>query len=292
MTEELSRLITHAQALLTRAEALLPAPVHPDWDAPAHRWVHRPGGGALAPLHHPHAPALTDLLGVDAQKTALERNTRQFLAGLPANHALLWGARGTGKSTLVKALAATYRAQGLRLIEVDRAHLVDLPDIAAAIAGRPERFVVYCDDLSFSAADEAYKALKVALDGSLASPDGNLLIYATSNRRHLLPELMEDNTRTRYEGGEIHPAEAVEEKISLSERFGLWLSFHPFTQDQYLAAVAHWLARLGAPAEGTEVRTHALRYALERGSRSGRAAHQFARDWAGRTGLDRTAGAA
>lgn len=284
MTEELNRLITRAQALLERASALLPAPIEPDWQARAHRWQPRPGGGVLAPLHRISTPALDDLLGIDAQKATLERNTRQFLAGHPANHALLWGSRGTGKSSLIRALLGAHARDGLRLIEVDRRHLTDLAQIADAVADRPERYIVYCDDLSFAAADDAYKALKVALDGALAGP-GNLLIYATSNRRHLVPEFEEENALTRHQGHEIHPGEAVEEKISLSERFGLWLSFHPFPQELYLRVVMHYLARLEVDADPETVRTLALRYALERGTRSGRAAHQFARDFAGRARL-------
>jgi uncharacterized protein len=285
MADELNRLIARAEALLERAAALLPPRPECDWDAPALRWQVAPGGGGLAALRRVSAPTLDDLLGIEPQKAALIRNTRQFLAGLPANHALLWGSRGTGKSSLVKALVPAYAAQGLRLIELDPAHLADLPRIADCVAGRPERFVVYCDDLAFAAPGGAYQALKVALEGALGAPDGNLLVYATSNRRHLVPEYVEENARARRVGEEIHPGEAVEEKISLAERFGLWLAFHPFTQDQYLAAVAHWLARLGADPARDGVREAALRYALARGSRSGRVAHQFARDHAGRVRL-------
>ncbi|HEY0675111.1 MAG TPA: ATP-binding protein, partial [Immundisolibacter sp.] len=253
MNDDLIRLVNRAEGLLERLETLLPAaPAAVDWQvARAARWQVLSGNRrALVPIAHPQTLDLDDLQGIDRAKAALERNTRQFLAGAPAHAALLWGSRGTGKSSLVKALLTRHAAAGLRLIEVDKDHLVDLPDIAAATAGLPYRFIVFCDDLSFGSDEPAYKALKVALDGSVSGGREHLLIYATSNRRHLLPEWMEENARTRYEGEEIHPAEAVEEKISLSERFGLWLSFHPFTQDQYLAVVAHWLARLGSAPDG------------------------------------------
>ncbi len=283
-----ARLIGRAEALLARVEALLPA-AQPaiDWRAHAYRWRKRGGVGHLQPVAHPHRIALDDLRDVDEQKKAIERNTRQFVAGRPANNVLLTGARGTGKSSLVKAVASKFARRGLRLIEVDRTDLVDLPDIVDIVAERPERFIIFCDDLSFEAAESAYKALKVVLDGSVAAATDNVLVYATSNRRHLMPEFMAENLETRHVGEEIHPGEAIEEKISLSERFGVWLSFYPFSQPQYLAIVDHWVASLGAlPKDPQSMHAAALLWALTRGSRSGRVAWQFARDWAGARGAD------
>jgi uncharacterized protein len=282
------RLIARVDALIGRVEALLP-PVGepPDWQRVlAWRWRRHTRGGYLQPVRRPHAIQLDDLQGIDRQKQELDRNTRQFVRGLPANNALLWGSRGTGKSSLVKALLNRYAGAGLRLVEVDKTDLMDLPDLVEAVEGREERFVLFCDDLSFEADDPSYKALKAVLDGSVSAAPDNVLIYATSNRRHLLPEYMSENLETKVVDGEIHPGEAVEEKISLSERFGLWLSFYPFNQDAYLEIVHHWLKAFDADAgDAQEVRKHALQWALSRGSRSGRAAWQFARDWAGRRGL-------
>ena len=228
--------------------------------------------------------ALADLKEIDAQKDKIERNTRQFVEGKPANNVLLTGARGTGKSSLIKACLNAYAPHGLRLIEVDKTDLTDLPDIVEVVAGRPEKFIVYCDDLSFEDGEPGYKALKSILDGSVAASTPNVLVYATSNRRHLLPEYMKDNlSYTHTDDGEVHPGEVIEEKISLSERFGLWVSFYPFSQDEYLAIVAQWLSSLGASAAQIEAaRPEALVWALERGSRSGRVAYQFARDFVGR----------
>ncbi len=288
MDTDLTRLITRAEALLGRLETLLPTVPGPiDWQATlAARWQTLPAGrGALVPIAHPQPGELDDLLGIDRVKAALDRNTRQFLAGAPANDALLWGSRGTGKSSLVKALLTRHAAAGLRLVEVDKDRLADLSQIATALAGLPQRFIVFCDDLSFGSDELAYKALKVALDGSVSGGRENILIYATSNRRHLLPEYQEENALTRHIGEEIHFSEAVEEKIALSERFGLWLAFHPFDQECYLSIVAHWLAQLGCHAQATDWREAALRWALTRGSRSGRSAFQFARDYAGRLAL-------
>ncbi len=284
----LKALLAQASELMSRLEKLLPpAPIEPDWPgAIAFRWRGVAHPESLQPIRRPHRLALADLLCVDAQKRELDRNTRQFLQGLPANNALLWGSKGTGKSSLIKALLTEYADQGLRIIEVDRQHLVELPDILEFLYPRLEKFILYCDDLSFEADDAGYKALKAMLEGSLSAPPANVLIYATSNRRHLLPEYPEDNQQARRVEGELHQGEAVEEKISLSERFGLWLSFHPFTQDQYLNVVRHWLEKLGASLNDWETaRTEALRYALLRGSRSGRVAFQFAKDWSGRKGL-------
>jgi predicted AAA+ superfamily ATPase len=280
--------IDRLHALLARAERLLPPapPDEPDWQAPAYRWRVRNGHGYLEPVHQPHRVPTQNLLHIDDQKDQLVRNTAQFVRGLPANNALLWGSRGTGKSSLIKALLSDFEAEGLRLVEVEPAHLIDLPDIVAKLRDRPERFILFCDDLSFEAGDASYKALKAVLDGSVEAPPDNVVIYATSNRRHLMPEYHAENDQARPVDGEIHHGEAVEEKISLSERFGLWLSFQPFRQDDYLAVCERWLDALGADTSDWEaLRADALRYALQRGSRSGRVAWQFARDVAGRQGL-------
>jgi predicted AAA+ superfamily ATPase len=284
MHRRTAALLDRLEGLLGRLEQILPPPPPPpDWSAPAFRWQ----ADRLEAVHHPHRLSLDDLLCMDAQKAEMVRNTEQLLAGRAANNVLLWGARGTGKSSLIKALLDRYRVRGLRLVEVDKDDLLELPRIVEWLRPRPERFVLFCDDLSFEADDARYKALKAALDGSLVAPPENLLIYASSNRRHLLPEFHSENQDTRLVDGEIHPGEAVEEKISLSERFGLWLSFYPYTQDQYLQIVRHWLERLGAaPGEPEELEQAALRWALHRGSRSGRVAWQFARDRAGRLGGD------
>jgi hypothetical protein len=280
-----------AERLLRRLDALLPPLGGTDWSAPAFRWRKRRflgvDAGHLEAVLRVAAIAPEDLFRVDAQKQAILRNTEQFVRGLPANNVLLTGARGTGKSSLVRACLVRFRDRGLRLIEVDKHDLVDLPEITAAVAQRPERFIVFCDDLSFEPSDASYKALKAALDGSLAAAAENLLIYATSNRRHLMPEYMQENLDARYDAeGELHPGETSEEKISLSERFGLWLSFHPFRQDDYLDIVGHWLRRFAVDADAiAAAREEALQFALSRGSRSGRVALQFARDFAGRRGL-------
>jgi predicted AAA+ superfamily ATPase len=274
--------------LLERLELLLPpAPPATDWGASiAFRWRKTAGlnaRGWLQPVRHVHRMRLSDLQGIGAQIAKVEQNTRQFLEGRPANNVLLTGARGTGKSSIVKGLLNKYHKQELRLIEVEKNDLVDLPEITDRVAGRPERFLVFCDDLTFHGAEDGYIALKVALDGSISTTSENLLIYATSNRRHLMPEYMTENLETKYVGDEIHPGETVEEKISLSERFGLWVSFYPFDQEEYLQIVAHWLKTFGCGArEAAEARDEALQWSLQRGSRSGRVAYQFARDWAGK----------
>ena len=286
MSAALESLIARAEVLLTRLEAVLPHPATPpDWSAStAFRARRRHGALCLEPVRAVGRMALSDLKEVDPQKEKLLRNTAQFVAGRPANNVLLTGAKGTGKSSLIRAVLHEFAPRGLRLIEVDKADLVDLPDLVEQVAARPERFVVFCDDLSFDEGEASYKALKSVLDGSIAAAAPNVLIYATSNRRHLLPEKMADNLGgTRGEHGEIHPGEAVEEKISLSERFGLWISFYPFSQNEYLAIVAQWLRHFGlGEAEIEAARQPALVWALERGSRSGRVAWQFARDLAGR----------
>lgn len=284
-SHDLVHLIGRAEGVLARLEAVLPAPPPPpDWTATALRWRRRHQTGYLESVRHPHRIRLNDLQGIDDQKQRLAQNTRQFVAGRSANNVLLTGARGTGKSSLVKGALNEFANDGLRLIEVDRNDLIDLPEIIDLIAGRPERFVIFCDDLSFEAAEPGYKALKSALDGSIAGTPDNLLIYATSNRRHLMPEFMGENLETQRGGdGEIHPGETTEEKVSFSDRFGLWISFYPFDQDHYLAICAHWLAQMGLGSHQIErARREALQWALMRGARSGRVAWQFARDYAGR----------
>lgn len=281
-------LLTRAESLLARLEQVLPHPATPpDWGT-AIAWRYRRRGqvGVLEPVHQVARIRLADLKEIEPQKERLVRNTEQFVAGRMANNVLLTGARGTGKSSLIKACLNEYATRGLRLVEIDKADLVDLPDLIALVAGRPERFVVFCDDLSFDEGEPGYKALKSVLDGSVAEAGDNLLIYATSNRRHLLPEYMKENLSYQHtEDGEVHPGEVVEEKISLSERFGLWISFYPFSQPEYLAIVAQWLRAFGLPETAVAAaRAESLVWALERGSRSGRVAQQFARDYSARHG--------
>ncbi|VFR22215.1 putative ATP/GTP-binding protein [plant metagenome] len=279
--------MAQASRVLSQLEAWLPpAPPDIDWNAHAYRWRRRGSRGWLDAVRHVARIEMDDLQHIERQKEVIERNTVNFLKGLPANNVLMTGARGTGKSSLVKAMLAAHGDAGLRLIEVDKSDLGDLADIVELVAHRPERFLVFCDDLSFEEGEAGYKALKSVLDGSVASAGDNVLIYATSNRRHLMPEYMSENLQARHQpDGEIHPGETVEEKISLSERFGLWLSFYPFKQDDYLDIVRHWLKELGCPPQAIEdSRASALQWALERGSRSGRVALQFARDWAAQHG--------
>jgi uncharacterized protein len=286
-THPLERLVQRAEALMARIEQVMPQPMAaPDWSASlAFRYRKRnTGRGGLEPVRHVAKLSLTDLQEIDGQKEKIQRNTEQFVKGLPANNVLLTGARGTGKSSLIKACLNEYGAQGLRLIEVDKDDLTDLPDIIELVSERPEKFMIFCDDLSFEDGEPGYKALKSILDGSIAAATPNVLIYATSNRRHLLPEYMKENlTYTHTDDGEVHPGEGVEEKISLSERFGLWVSFYPFSQDEYLTIVAQWLSSFGfKPTEIEAAKPEALVWALERASRSGRVAYQFARDYAGK----------
>lgn len=287
LTKELASFLARAELFMARVEASLPHGVEqPDWDASiAFRYRRRRSGqGVITPVQHVGAMNLDDLKEIDDQKEKIQRNTAQFVRGATANNVLLTGARGTGKSSLIRACLHTYATQGLRLIEVDKADLIDLTDIVDLVAQRPEKFIVFCDDLSFDEGEAGYKALKSVLDGSVAAATPNVLIYATSNRRHLLPEYMSENLTYKHtEDGEVHPGEGVEEKISLSERFGLWVSFYPFNQDEYLQIVAQWLGSLGiAPERIAAARAEALLWALERGSRSGRVAYQFAKDFAGR----------
>ena len=273
-----------ADKLLDHLEKLLPATQpEPDWQTSiAFRWRRQGNSGFIQPVTQPHRITLDALCGIDEQKQRIDQNTQQFVQGFSANNVLLTGARGTGKSSLIKALLNKYAQDGLRLIEVEKHHLVDLHDIVEKIYQRPERFILFCDDLSFETDEPGYKALKVVLDGSIATVSDNVLIYATSNRRHMVPEFMRDNLDTKHIGDEVHPSEAIEEKISLSERFGLWVSFYPFDQDEYLDIVRYWLAYFGIPEMTALARTEALQWAIERGSRSGRVAWQFARDMAGR----------
>lgn len=289
MSDRLEHLLQRAERLLERLDAWLPpAPPTLDWENTlACRWRGGPyGGGGLWPLVHMDCPPWDALLGIDAQKEAAQNNLRQFIAGLPANHMLLTGSRGCGKSSLIKALLPLLAPHGLRMIEVDKDDLVHLAEISARVAGLPYRFVLFTDDLSFEPGEAAYKPLKAALDGSLAGLPANVLLCATSNRRHLMPEYMSENLETRYIGAEVHPSESVEEKVSLSDRFGLWLSFHPFDQAQYLAIAKRWVHLLGG-AWNASARRAALQWATQRGGRSGRIARQFAADWAGRQGLMR-----
>ena len=286
MNTQFEHLLLRAEQLIGRIEAVLPqALTAPDWRASvAYRYRKRSSGhGVLEPVRHVGAMRLENLKEIEPQKERILRNTLQFVEGQPANNVLLTGARGTGKSSLIKACLNEYAARGLRLIEVDKADLTDLPDIVDVVSERPEKFIVFCDDLSFEDGEQGYKALKSILDGSVAATTANVLIYATSNRRHLLPEYMKENLSYKHtEDGEVHPGEVVEEKISLSERFGLWVSFYPFTQDEYLTIVAQWLQSFGVQSDAVAAaRGQALVWALERGSRSGRVAYQFARDYAG-----------
>ena len=289
----MKKLINRTHKLFDRIEALLPntSKTHGlTTEAIAHRWQSSDqrmgqGAGQFLPVKQHHQLQLNDLIGIENQKQVLALNTQQFVHGYPCNNALLWGARGTGKSSLVKALLNEYAAQGLRLIEVDAHDLTNLIDIVTPLIGRPERYILFVDDLSFSEDDTSYRALKAVLDGSVAIAPDNVIIYATSNRRHLMPEPMKDNLEAQSVDGEIHPGESIEEKISLSERFGIWLSFQPFRQDDYIEITTHWLQQLGPYELTEEVRKAALQWALRRGSRSGRVAQQFAKDWAGQQQL-------
>ncbi len=292
MTTNLEHLITRAENLLAKLESvLIPATIETDWTATAWRYksmqAHN-ASGYLQAVAHPHHIRLDDICNIDAQKAEIVRNTQQFIKGFPANNVLLTGARGTGKSTLIKALLTEFSDTGLRLVEVDKQDLVALPEIVALLSNRPECFIIFCDDLSFEASEPSYKALKVVLDGSISVTSDNVVVYATSNRRHLMPESMAENLETKYVGDEIRPGDTTEEKVSLSERFGLWLSFYPFDQDEYLNVAQQWLKHYGVISAGKltdEMRQAALMFSITRGARSGRVAYQFARDYAGRLSL-------
>ena len=279
---DLDDLIARAENLLKGLERLyLKESIEPNWSALAWRWQQHGHAGYLQAVPHPHAISLKDIQNIDTQKAEIVRNTRQFLQKLPANHVLLTGARGTGKSSLIKALLTDFANSGLRLVEVDKQDLVYLPDIVALLRNRPERFIVFCDDLSFESAEPSYKALKVVLDGTVAASSDNVLVYATSNRKHLMPEYMAENLETQHLGEEIRPGDTAEEKNALAERFGLWLSFYPFTQDEYLQVVQYWLSHFGISSLSATIRQAALQFSIKRGSRSGRVAFQFAKDYAG-----------
>jgi len=286
VSQQFESLIARAEDLLLKLEAFLqPKPQTVDWNAAAWRWVENNGSGALQAIPYPHQIRLDNIQFVDRQKAEIVRNTRQFLQGLTANNVLLTGARGTGKSSLIKALLTEFSAQGLRLVEVEKHDLVHLPAIVNLIRNRPEKFIIYCDDLTFEASDMAYKALKVALDGSIASTSDNVLVYATSNRKNLMPELMADNLATTTESGEIRPSDTIEEKSALAERFGLWLSFYAFGQAEYLAIAAYWLQTYGVDFDEAAKKA-ALQFTYTRGARSGRVAYHFARDYAGQLKLN------
>lgn len=289
--DKFEKLITRAESLIARLEGLLPhAPVETDWSATAWRWVNsgQPNNarhGYLQAVPDPHLIQLDDICNIDEQKAEIVRNTEQFVRGFPANNVLLTGARGTGKSSLVKAVLGRFARDGLRLIEVDKHDLVALAEIVALLRNRPEHFIIFCDDLSFEANDPGYKSLKVVLDGSISATSDNVLVYATSNRRHLMPEFMSENLEAQYVGEEIRPGDTTEEKVSLSERFGMWLSFYAFDQEEYLRVAAQWLKYYGIKKMTDDIRQVALSFSHARGARSGRVAYQFARDYAGRTGL-------
>src|SRR5450830_135824 len=292
--EKFEKLISRAESLIARLDALLPpSPVETDWSATAWRWVNsgQPNNarhGYLQAVSHPHMIELDDICNIDEQKAEIVRNTEQFVRGLPANNVLLTGARGTGKSSLVKAVLGKFAKHGLRLIEVDKQDLVALAEIVGQLRNRPEYFIIFCDDLSFEANDPGYKSLKVVLDGSISATSDNVLVYATSNRRHLMSEFMSENLETQYVGEEIRPGDTTEEKVSLSERFGLWLSFYAFDQDEYLRVAEQWLKHYGIKKMTDEIRQASLSFSHTRGARSGRVAYQFARDYAGRIGLAKT----
>lgn len=293
MDSRLISFLQRAEDVLERLEPILPARrVELDWNTTvAARWFREGRSGYLQGLQVSLDLSLDDLVGVDKQREQLANNTQQFVSGLPANHVLLWGSRGTGKSSLVRALLAEHAKSGLRLIEIERDHLADLPRVVEMLIGLPQRFVLFCDDLSFESGEGDYRVLKSVLDGSLERAPDNVLLYATSNRRHLVPEKESDNANWKQVDGELHPSEAVEDKIALSDRFGLWLSFYPFTQDHFLSVVRHWITVLAKPTGlqwewNHELEILAVRWATGRGNRNGRCAYQFARQWVGLALMD------
>lgn len=291
--DKLAHLLSRAESLIDQLEKLLPADnLAVDWQANAWRWVTKQHKGSLQAVKHPHQIQLAHIQFVEPQKTQIVRNTQQFLQGFTANNVLLTGARGTGKSSLIKALLTAFASEGLRLIEVEKHDLIHLPEIVDLIRNRPEKFIIFCDDLTFEANNESYKALKVVLDGSVATASDNMLVYATSNRKNLMPEFMADNLATKHNvksngDGEIRPSDTIEEKTALAERFGLWLSFYAFDQDEYLAICENWLKTFGLSFDAP-ARQAALEFTHSRGARSGRVAYQFARDYAGRQQLAAT----
>jgi predicted AAA+ superfamily ATPase len=281
----LETLIARAESLIDKLDALIPTQSPPiDWDVTAWRWIKVGTNGHLQAVRHPHAISIVQIRFIDRQKSEVERNTQQFIQGLPGNHVLLTGARGTGKSSLIKALLNKYSSQGLRIIEVEKQDLVDLPQIVNCIRDRKEKFIIFCDDLTFEANDASYKALKVVLDGSIEHTSSNVLVYATSNRKNLMTEMMADNLPTQDLSGEIRPNDTIEEKTALAERFGLWLSFYSFDQEEYLAIAEHWLSTFEVAFDAT-ARQAALHFSHTRGARSGRVAYQFAKDYAGKSQL-------
>lgn len=285
MTEKIENLITRAESLFSRLEALIrPDEVPINWDVTAWRWVKQGNSGHLQAVEHPDPITLDHIQFADRQKSEVLRNTQQFIQNLPANHVLLTGARGTGKSSLIKALLPELSDQGLRIIEVEKQDLIDLPQIVRLICNRAEKFIIFCDDLTFEANDASYKALKVILDGSIEHASSNVLVYATSNRKNLMPEFMTDNLASTNLEGEIRPSDTIEEKTALAERFGLWFSFYSFDQDEYLAIAKHWLSTFQIPFDET-ARQAALSFSHTRGARSGRIAFQFAKDYAGKLQL-------
>jgi uncharacterized protein len=282
------KLLKRLGAILDRVEPFMPplAEAVTDFTGGAYHWKSNTHNGYFQKIDRPANFQLSDLQCIERQKELIDRNTQQFLANLPANNVLLWGPKGTGKSSLIKALLNEYQDKKLNLIEIERENLSDLRIIIDQLSKKEGHFILYCDDLSFEADDSSYKALKVVLDGALSNTSDNILIYATSNRRHLLPEYMSDNVASKNIDNDLHLNESIEEKISLSERFGLWLSFHPFNQDQYLEIVGYWLKKLGnSSVNNKSIKKASLKWALERGSRSGRSAWQFAKDWTGQQQL-------
>ncbi len=280
--DKLDRLISRLDQLVDRLEPLLPGSApSPDWAADAFRWRTQGTRGQLQAVRQPHRIALDALKNIETQKAAIVRNTRQFVLGKSANNVLLTGARGTGKSTLIKAVWNAFAGEGLKIIEVDKTDLLHLADIVDLVGERPEKFIIFCDDLSFEEGEISYKALKSVLDGSIAAPSANMLFYATSNRRHLIPQNMRENLDVSYEDGELRPSDSIEEKVSLSDRFGLWLSFYPFSQEEYLAAAQYWVVHLGGRWDD-QTQAAALLWHRTRSARSGRVAWQFARDFVGR----------
>jgi uncharacterized protein len=282
--ENWDKIITKMDRLLEKAEGILQTvSPPPNIDCTmfenniAFRWVKWKDTGSIIPVEHPHLFDLDNLVGIDAARDELVRNTAQFVDGYPANNVLLWGERGTGKSSCVKGLLRIFAPKGMRLIEVQKNDLLCLTNIVRSLRGIPYRFIMFCDDLSFDEGEISYRELKAVLEGGIEQKPENVLLYATSNRRHLMPEPMDDNL-----GREIHPEEAVSEKLSLADRFGLNLSFYPFSQDTYLAVVESYAERMGLPIEKDILRADALRWALYKGQRSGRSARQFIDDLAGR----------